>query len=95
LDRRASSWPIATVPKSSGTAVDGNGVVVGTVDRGRIVNEPGATTGMAPDAPWCQGLSFEVVAPSLRSAFNERGQAADFMTQTGHTRELYCAFDNC
>lgn len=41
----------ATVPESSGTAVDGNGAAVGTVDRGRIANEPGATTGMAPIAP--------------------------------------------
>jgi hypothetical protein len=46
----------ATVPESSGTAVDGNGVAVGTVDRGRIVNEPGATTGMAPVAPTGPGL---------------------------------------
>src|ERR1700744_2818877 len=41
----------AEVPERSGTAVDGNGAAVGTEDRGRIVEEPRTTTGMAPKAP--------------------------------------------
>jgi hypothetical protein len=40
----------ATVPERSGTAVDGNGVVVAPADRGRIV-EPGTTVGASPAAP--------------------------------------------
>jgi hypothetical protein len=46
----------ATIPESSGTAIDGNGVAVGTADRGRITSEPGATTGMAPTVPSDRGL---------------------------------------
>jgi hypothetical protein len=39
----------AEVPESSGTAVEGNGVVAGTVDHGRLINRsPGTTIGSAP-----------------------------------------------
>ena len=41
----------AAVPETSGTAVNSGGGAVGTVDRGRIVDAPGATTGLAPVAP--------------------------------------------
>jgi len=40
----------ATVPERSGTAVDGNGAAVGTVNNGAKMNRaPGATTGMGRD----------------------------------------------
>jgi hypothetical protein len=41
----------ATVPETSGTAVDSHGAAVGTVDRGRMMNRtPGTTTGMSQPA---------------------------------------------
>ena len=41
----------ATVPETSGTAVNGNGGAVGTVNNGRMMNrEPGTTTGMSAPA---------------------------------------------
>jgi hypothetical protein len=41
----------ATVPETSGTAVNGNGGAVGNVDHGRMMREPETTTGMSPSAP--------------------------------------------
>lgn len=42
----------ATMPENSGTAVNGNGAAVGTVNNGRMMNrEPGTTTGMSRPAP--------------------------------------------
>jgi hypothetical protein len=47
----------ATVPERSGTAVNGSGGSVGTVDNGRMRDRaPGATTGMAPTAPSGPGV---------------------------------------
>jgi hypothetical protein len=47
----------AQVPETSGTAVNGSGGAVGTVDQGRMMNrEPRATTGMSRSGPSGPGL---------------------------------------
>jgi hypothetical protein len=53
----------ASVPENSGTAVNGQGGAVGTVDNGRMTRSPEGTTGMSQSGPRTDGGGRDVSRP--------------------------------